>query len=185
MGGFRLAATDPSGSIRENRSHLEQTAGRAYTIVVLLGKNGKGLEERRQIARGLEQEGMTVLIPEDYLPREVSPSLAEGEMLTQGDQDLVFLDVDSWGTATEFGQFHDHRTVAPKLRVLVRVEYHPLYQTQRSYLTDMYLTHLAVFGHVYPIGAVGAVNSSNARDLITLLATRYAEVKRIKPELTR
>ena len=180
-----MAETDPSGSIRENRADLEKTAGRAYTIVVLLGKNGKGLGERRQIARGLEQQGMTVWIPEDAIPREMSPSLAEEEMLTHGDPDLVFLDVDSWGTATEFGQFHDHRTVAPKLRVLVRVQYHPLYQTQPSYLSDVYLTHLAVFGHVYPIGAAGAVNSKNARDLTTLLATRYAEVKRIKPELTR
>ncbi|MEM2930799.1 MAG: hypothetical protein QW797_08090 [Thermoproteota archaeon] len=31
-------------------------------------------------------------------------------------------------------------------------EHHPLYGNSASYLTDVYLTHLAVFGHVYAVG---------------------------------
>lgn len=160
-------------------------ARRAYLTVVLLGRRGNGLEERRQIARALEQRGMNALVPEDDLPCDVGPSVAEEEMILHGDADLVFLNVDSWGTATEFGQFHDREPVARKLRVLVPAPYHPLYGDRGGYLTDLYLTHLAVFGHVYAVGAAEGLPALSAPRLVCMLATRYAEVKSSKRRLTK
>jgi hypothetical protein len=95
--------------------------------------------------------GMIVLIPEDDFPREVAPSLVEEAMLSKGDVELVFINVESWGTVTESTQFHRNRRIAPELMVLVGHEHHLLYGSSASYLTDVYLTHLAVFGHVYAI----------------------------------
>ena len=167
------------------RAQLEAQAKRAYLTVVLLGKAGEGLEERRRIARALEQDGMNAVIPEDDLPRELSPSLAEEAMLVQGDADLVFLNVDSWGTATEFGQLYDRVPVAGRLRVLVPAAYHPLYGDRGGYLTDLYLTHLAVFGHVYAVGSGGRFPALPAEEVVVRLAERFSQVKVAKPWLIK
>ncbi len=171
--------------LRRLQAQLRERERRTSVTVALLGVQGDGLEERRRIARILESDGMNVLIPEDDLPHGVSPSLVEEAILLHGDVDLVFLDVDSWGTATEFGQLHDKLPVARKLRVLVRPEYHPLYGSRGSYLRDLYLTHLAVFGHVYAVGVAGDVPANSAERLVVLLARRYREVVSLKPELTK
>ena len=143
------------------------------------------LEERRDIARALERGGMNVVVPEDDLPHDASPSLAEEEMIVHGDADVVFLNVDSWGTAAEFGQYADRGPWARKLRVLVRAEYHPLYGQRRSYLSDLYLNHLAVFGHVYAVGIPGDVPASTVPRLVELLARRYRAVLAARPELSK
>lgn len=171
--------------VRRLRERLEARERRTSLTVVLLGAEGAGLQERRDIAKVLEAGGMNVLIPEDDLPHDVSPSLAEEEMLAHGDIDLVFLDVDSWGTATEFGQLYGRELLAWKLRVLVRAEYHPLYGSRRSYLSDLYLNHLAVYGHVYAVGVPGEVPASTVSQLVPLLARRFRSVRAAKPELTK
>lgn len=176
---------DPRRDIGEARRQLEMKARRAYLTVVLLGKSGSGLQERRHIARTLAQSGMNALIPEDDLPMEASPSLAEEEMLVHGDADLIFLNVDSWGTATEFGQLEDKEQVARKLRILVPMAYHPLYGDRGGYLTDVYLTHLAVFGHVYATRLPGTDPAASSEAIVVRLATRYGEVKAVKPWLTK
>ena len=165
------------------RRELEARAQRAYVTVVLLGKGGSGLDERRRIARALERGGMNAVVPEDDLPPEVSPSLAEEAVLVHGDADLVFLNVDSWGTATEFGQLHDREPVARRLRILVPAAYHPLYGDRGGYLTDLYLTHLAVFGHVYSVG--DGDSARPAVEIVVRLADRFSEVKAAKPWLTK
>lgn len=177
---------------RSGRSHLrrlrrgiQDRERRTYITVVLLGTQGSGLDERRAIARALERGGMNVVVPEDDLPHGVSPSLAEEELLLHGDVDLVFLNVDSWGTATEFGQFHDREPLAWKLRVLVPAEYHPLYGTRGGYLTDLYLNHLAVFGHVYAVGIPGDVPASTVPRVVELLARRYRSVMALKGSSTK
>ena len=180
-----MANRHPHHDIRDLRSKFEAEARRAYLTVVLLGKGGDGLEERREIARLLERSGMNAVIPEDDLPKEASPSLAEEAMLVHGDADLVFLNVESWGTATEFGQFHDREPIARRLRVLVPAAYHPLYGDRAGYLTDLYLTHLAVFGHVYAVGTSSRVTAPSSQEVVVRLVERYSEAKAAKPELTK
>jgi hypothetical protein len=132
---------------KEREVHRELKATKV--IIALLGASGKGLEERRSMAEELSRKGFLTVIPEDVLPPEVSPSLLERRILAAEDLDLVFVNVESWGSASEFSDFHQDHRIAPKLRVIVEREYHPLYGSSKGYLTDIYLTHDAVFGHVY------------------------------------
>ncbi len=71
--------------------------------------------------------------------------------MSQDDLDLVFINVQSWGSAAEFAEFQADLSIASKLRILVERKHHPLYgaSSGSGYLTDSYLTHEAVFGHVY------------------------------------
>ncbi|MGH9919356.1 MAG: hypothetical protein ACRD6W_10895 [Nitrososphaerales archaeon] len=119
--------------------------------VALLGAGGEGLRERREIAAKLGEKGITALIPEDDLSTDVAASLEERDMLTQADLDLAFISVQSWGSVAEFAEFQADPSIARKLRILVERKHHPLYGVSRGsgYLTDSYLTHDAVFGHVY------------------------------------
>ncbi len=142
----------------------------------MLGANGEGLAERRKIARTLKRKGIIVLVPEDDFPRDVSPSVAEPATLADGDVDLVFLNLQSWGTAGEFGQFHENQRIAPKLRVLVPLEYHPFHGKEKGYLTDLYLAHLARFGHVYGVASKDMATFRSAKTIITKLAERYRQI---------
>ena len=123
----------------------------AWTLVALLGAGGQGLEDRRAIARKLEDIGIGALVPEDDLPRGLAPSLLERRILSKADVELVFLNVQSWGSVAEFAQFGSDPALARKLRILVERKHHPIYGAGSSsgYLSDAYLTHEAVFGHVY------------------------------------
>jgi hypothetical protein len=96
----------------------------------------------------------TVLIPEDHIDPTINPVLAEQAILSGSDVDLVFMHVNSWGTSNEFGRFSQSSEIAPKLRVLVDHEHHPLHirdERNRSYLSSPYLLFMARFGHVYPV----------------------------------
>ena len=95
--------------------------------------------------------------------------------------DLVFLSIESWGAATEFGQFASNPRIAPKLRVLVRPEYHPVHSPSNSYLTDLYLTHLVRYGHVYPVDGGRQAPVPSAKALIPMLAERHREIKAFRP----
>ena len=158
-------------SLRKRR--IEKKIRETGVIIVLLGAGGRGLRQRRMLRDELASMGMIALIPEDDFPGEVAPSLVEEAMLSKGDVELVFINVESWGTVTEFTQFHRNRRIAPKLRVLVRHEHHPLYGGSGSYLTDVYLTHLAVFGHVYAIDDSRKTIFPTARETVVKLADRY------------
>jgi hypothetical protein len=96
-----------------------------------------------KFARQLEDIGIGALIPEDDLPRGLAPSLLERHILSKVDVDLIFLNVQSWGSATEFAQFGGDPTLARKLRILVGRKHHPIYGTVSSsgYLSDAYMTH--------------------------------------------
>lgn len=118
-------------------------------MVVLLGSGGDGLDERRRLGAKLRERGVIPIIPEDDLSPTVAPSLAERDMLSENDIDLAFVNVQSWGSAAEFAEFRTNGRIAPKLRVLVPREFHPLYSSAAGYLTDSYMTHDAVFGHLY------------------------------------
>jgi len=60
-------------------------------------------------------------VPEDDFS-DVPPSLAERSTLKESDVELVFVNVESWGSATEFGQFHTDEKIAPKLRVRPEID---------------------------------------------------------------
>jgi len=144
-------------------------------IVVLLGAGGKGLKQRRNLKNELKKMNIIAVIPEDDFAKEVPPPLIEEFMLTQGDMDLVFINVESWGSATEFGQFHERWEIAPKLRVIVEHKYHPLYGSSTnptSYLTNSYLIHEAVYGHVYAVDETGG-RFATTRDVTIKLADAY------------
>ena len=155
------------------KTGLRKKIRETSVIIVLLGAGGRGLRQRRMLRDELASMGMIALIPEDDFPGEVAPSLVEEAMLSKGDVELVFINVESWGTVTEFTQFHRNRRITPKLRVLVRHEHHPLYGGSGSYLTDVYLTHLAVFGHVYAIDDSRRTLFPTARETVVKLADRY------------
>jgi len=172
----------PRSGKRPIRVHLlkrsfERRISKTGIIVVLLGAGGRGLKQRRILRQELTVLGIIALIPEDDFPKEIAPSLCEEAMLSKGDIELAFVNVQSWGTATEFAQFHKNSTIAPKLRVLVPHEYHPLYGNSKSYLTDLYLTHTAIFGHVYAIDDARTSAFPPSRQVIMKLAERYRQCK--------
>ncbi len=97
--------------------------------------------------------------------------------MERADVDLIFINVESWGSATEFAQFHDKKLIAPKLRVLVPYKHHPLYGTSKSYLTDLYLTHLAIYGHVYAYDDERESIFPTSEKIIVTLSLRYRRLK--------
>ena len=150
--------------------------------MALLGAGGEGLKDRRLLATRLRERGIETIIPEDDLSPDVAPSLAERDMLSAGDVDLAFVNVQSWGSAAEFAEFRADDRIAPKLRILVARKHHPLYGSSSAsgYLTDSYMTHDAVFGHVYMCRAQGddAIDWIPASDEIVLkVSERYRQWK--------
>lgn len=160
-------------SIRQKRRELEQRVKETCIIAVLLGAGGKGLDKRRNIEEKLEKEGVLALIPEDDFASDVAPSITEKAVLEKSDVDIIFINVESWGSVTEFGQYHDKERVAPKLRVLVHYKYHPLYGTSTSYLTDLYLTHIVKYGHVYACDDSKTTTFPTSEKIIIKFAARH------------
>ena len=168
-------------SVHRFRREAEQRLQRSGLVVILLGSSGRGLDERRDVAHVLTRRGIVALVPEDDFPVEIGPSVLEVDVLERSDVDLVFLSIESWGAATEFGQFSSNPKIAPKLRVLVRPEYHPVHSPPGSYLTDLYLTHLVRYGHVYPVDGGRQAPVPSAKALIPMLVERHREIKAFRP----
>ncbi len=163
--------------LRDLRNRLERRVRRTNVVVALLGAGGHGLSARRRLAKTLRGLRIAALVPEDDFPRSVGPSLAEEAVLSDAGTHLVFIHVESWGSALEFGQLRALPRVAPKLRILVSPAYHPVYGARTSYLTDAYLTHLALHGHVYAVGDSGRVRIPTPEDLVVLLSERFRQAK--------
>lgn len=180
-----MSGSNQSGWVLSLRRKLERKVERSSLIVALLGAGRKGLEERRAIARDLSLRRIIAIVPEDDLPRGISPSLAETAILFRSDVSLIFINVESWGSAAEFGQFSADPDVARKLRVLVRPRYHPLHGTADGYLQDLYLTHMVSFGHVYPIDGRRLVSVPTAHRLVTLLAERHRQIRALHPDIIK
>lgn len=166
--------------IRATLRELEHRVRRHRVTVVLMGSNRQGLLQRRRLRDALSREGVIALIPEDDFPKDVPPSIAERKALSMEEIDLIFLNLQSWGTATEFGQFHEHEQIARKLRVLVDCHHHPLCSDPRSYLSDLCLTHLAAYGHVYPIASNRGSPCPSAKKTIVRLAVRYGQWRALR-----
>jgi len=160
-------------SVHGERKRFEELVREACIIVVLLGAGGKEIVKRRNMARKLRDNGIIALIPEDDFAPEVAPSLVEEFIFKHSDVDLVFLNVESWGSATEFAQFHDDTRIAPKLRILTFHKYHLLYGSSKSYLSDLYLTHIAKYGHVYAYDDKGESTFPTSEKIILTLSLRY------------
>jgi hypothetical protein len=135
--------------VEAGTKELQRRISETRTAVVLLGSAAEGLEERRSIARKLLDEQIVAVIPEDDFPADIALSLAERTLLSMEGIDLIFVNVQSWGSAAEFAELSGNDKAVRKLRVLVTRKYHPFYGSSKGYLTDAYLTHDAVFGHVY------------------------------------
>lgn len=125
--GLNPGVQDWLKAVRRELRRLEKRVRDTCLVVVLLGAGGRGIDERRRIAERLEASGMLVLIPEDDFTPEAAPSLVEDAVFRMADVDLVFVNVESWGSVAEFAQFHDREPVASKLRVLTLYKHHPLY----------------------------------------------------------
>ena len=162
------------------RRELESRVRESAIIVVLMGASGQGLSQRRRLRSALSRRGVLALVPEDDFPRDIAPSIVERAILSRADIDLAFINLKSWGTATEFGQLHQIRRTARKLRVLVNPEHHPLHGKSRSYLTDLYLTHLAAYGHIYPVTTTRRLPFPSVKKTVMKLAVRYAQWKALR-----
>jgi len=145
-----------------------------------MGSSGQGLRQRRRIREALHREEVAALIPEDDFPQDISPSIMEGMVFAREDIDLIFLNVQSWGTATEFGQFHEQEQITRKLRILVDCHHHPLCSNSSGYLSDLYLTHLTAHGHVYPIGSNRGSPCPSAKKTIVRVAVRYRQWRALR-----
>jgi len=165
-------------SVQSRIHEIQEKIKKQKMIVALLGAGGQGLAERRAIASELRNVGFNVVVPEDALEPGLSPSLVERDLLSWPELDLAFVNVESWGSASEFVQFHGERSIAPKLRVIVGREHHPLYGSSTGYLADVYLTHDAVFGHVYMHGT-GRDSMPSASEIIQKVAERFRQWKAI------
>jgi len=163
--------------IHEEKNRIEKSLKETYITVALLGAGGKGIEKRREMAKKLEENGVIALIPEDDFAPDVAPSLIEEAVLEKADVDLVFVNVESWGSATEFAQFYDNALIAPKLRVLTHYKYHPIYGSSKSYLTDLYLSFIAKHGHVYAYGEEEESKFPDSETIILVLSLRYKLLK--------
>jgi len=159
--------------ISSERRKFESLVREACIIVILLGAGGKEIVKRRNIAKKLRDNGIIALIPEDDFAPDVAPSLTEEFIFKHSDVDLVFLNVESWGSATEFAQFHDDIRIAPKLRVLTFHKHHPLYGNSKSYLSDLYLTHIAKYGHVYAYDDKGESTFPTSEKIVLTISIRY------------
>jgi len=165
--------------IRKRKRELEEKEKTTSIIIFLLGAGGRGLEKRKEICNKLERIGIICLIPEIDLPLDVPPSLAEESVFRKSDVDLIFINVESWGSAAEFIQFHLERSIAPKLRILTLWKYHPIYGKSSSYLTDFYLNHEALYGHVYAYKENEQDPFPTVEEIIIKLSLRYLWLKAI------
>lgn len=163
--------------IRNEKKRLEELIKETCVIVVLLGAGGKQIDRRRKIACKLEDNGIIALIPEDDFAPDVAPSLTEEAIFKKADVHLIFLNVESWGSVTEFAQFHDDAIIAPKLRILTYHKYHPLYGSSKSYITDLYLSHIAKYGHVYACDDEEKSVFPDSERVVLTLSIRYKFLK--------
>ena len=166
--------------VESKRAQVKKDLESTELIVALLGAGEKGLDQRRSMAKELLTKGILAVIPEDALPSQLAPSILERKILSEEDLDIAFVNVESWGSAAEFSEFRNDKQIAPKLRVLVERQHHPLYGSSKGYLTDAYLTHDAVFGHVYMYKNKEAGQDDRIptpRELVLMLAERYRQWK--------
>jgi len=131
------------------------------------------LQQRRRLAEILKTNDVTALVPEDDFPRGF-PSIVEIAYLRNVLFDLAFIFPESWGSATEFGQFLEDSIIAPKMVVLVPWRYHPIYGQRGGYLSDACLKHLAKFGHVYAYNERGQAFPRSSEIIVKLCRTRRA-----------
>ncbi len=167
----------PASPARAGIRGLERRLRQTRLLVALLGAGGHGLAERRRTVSALLRRGIEAFVPEDAFPGDASPSLMEEALFSGDDVDLVFVNVESWGSAAEFVQFRGNPRIAPKLRVLVSPAHHPLLKGGTGYLADLYLSHLAEHGHVYAVDGPERVRLPSALAVIATLSERYRQVK--------
>lgn len=172
-----MSIDDIKSWIRNEKKRIENLLKETQIIVVLLGAGGKGIEIRREIAKKLDYNGIIALIPEDDFAPDVAPCLTEEAIFKEADLDLIFVNVESWGSAIEFVQFHDNVIVAPKLRILTYYKHHPIYGSSKSYLTDLYLSYIAKYGHVYAYGDEKRNGFPSPEEIILILSLRYKLLK--------
>ena len=170
--------------ILEAERALRRRISEERLSVVLLGASGRGLEARRRIAEHLAKDGITALVPEDDFPGDIALSLSNRILLSADTIDLVFVNVQSWGSTAEFSEFSSQEVVVGKLRVLVARRFHPIYGSTRGYLTDAYLTHEAVHGHVYIYREEDEPDEPNwlptPLEVTTKIAERYKQWKALR-----
>ena len=145
-------------------------------IVVLFGGGGRRLSHRRKLAEMLRMHGFTALVPEDDFQSR-SPSIAEIAYLREKIFDLALIFPESFGSATEFGQFLEIPIIAPKMVVLVPQRYHPIYGGRSGYLSDAYMKHLAKYGHVYAYNDSGRSAFPRSSEIILKLCRTRRDLK--------
>jgi len=155
---------------------VEQHTG---LVVAIFGGGGRALTRRRAITKLLSRvHGIVALVPEDDFPKG-APSTYEIEYLKKPIIDLAFIYPESPGSTTEFGEFLNDASIAPKLRVLVPRRYHPIYGVNRSYLSDAYLKHIVRYGHVYAFDESGRSHFPRSREIIVRICESTRDQKAV------
>ena len=104
--------------------------------------------KRRKIVREtLNEEGHIAMFPEQL--ELIYPSCDEHIIFQDPEIDLLIIFPESAGSIGEFSQFMGDIEIAPKMRVFIPKEFHPLYGNITSYVSDEYLRFIVNHGHVY------------------------------------
>ena len=118
------------------------------------------------------------IFPEEL--RFIYPAIDEKNLLKEKEVDMAIILPEGPGAISEFSDFSSDQDIAFKLRIFVPTKFHPLEHEleniEPSYLTNAYLIHLTLFGHVYAF--------ENNSDLIKKVILIIESYRRIKYNLT-
>ena len=64
-------------------------------------------------------------------------------------------------------------------------DHHPLHSLKDGYLTDLYLTHLAAYGHVYAVDGGRLIPMPSTKSLVTVLAETTRQLKFVQQDLIK
>jgi len=114
--------------------------------------NCLGPRRRKEIKRLVEEDLCDIAI----FPEElgfIHPAIEQRVLIMDKEIDLVILLPEGPGSIAEFGEYSSNPEIAYKLRVFVPTKYHPFEMDieghEQGYLSNAYLIHLTLYGHVY------------------------------------
>lgn len=131
---------------------------------------------RRILLRKVIEEslGHIAIFPEEL--KFIYPAIDEKNLLKEKEVDMAMILPEGPGAISEFSDFSSDHEIAFKLRVFVPKKFHPLEHElenmEPSYLTNAYLIHLTLFGHVYAFE-----NNSDLIKKVILIIESYRRIK--------
>lgn len=138
-------------------------------------KDCKGARRRILLRKVIEESlNHIAIFPEEL--RFIYPAIDEKNLLREKEVDMAIILPEGPGAISEFSDFSSDHDIAFKLRVFVPKKFHPLEQelekVEPSYLTNAYLIHLTLFGHIYAFE-----NNSDLIKKVILILESYRRIK--------